>query len=389
MHQPDCRQSGFTLIEVLLALTVLAIGTLALSSLQLWLDHGTAVARQRSDAVRLAQTQLEQLRSFDRLSSASGHLAHADIAGGSDAPAAAIDAGFERRWTVAQPSRFEKRVVVEVDWTDRHGQLQRARLSTLLAGVEPADSGALAAPPPAGAMALPADGLPPVPGAAHYLGRGLSALQWPGSGSYLVFDAGSGRTRSRCIGTVSTGLGLDNVCSTPFEATIVSGSIGGLPAGFDSDAQAAALVLELAPGHSAAAQPECIVGRLPTGGPWPQRPGAAAPAAGVGASYHYACLVRVAGPGEGWSGQLRIAPGPGSLLGARDRFCALSWERNASAVRGDANEEHPIAYLDVRRSLAAQNFLFVPRIDGTTPDACPPDATVNSLAVSYLPLPPL
>lgn len=58
-------QRGFKLIEALIALAVLAVGSLALSSLQLWLDHGTALARQRSDAVRLAQTQIEQLRGSD------------------------------------------------------------------------------------------------------------------------------------------------------------------------------------------------------------------------------------------------------------------------------------------------------------------------------------
>ena len=387
--QPPVQQQGFTLIEALIALAVLAIGSLALTSLQLWLDHGTSVARQRSDAVRLAQSQLEQLRGFDRLASASGHLAHADLASGSDSPTAGTDAAFERRWTVGQPSGFEKQLVVEVGWTDRHGQPQQARLATLLASVEPADSGALATPPVAAPLGLPAHRLPPVPGAAHYLGRGLSALQWPGSGSYLVFDAARGRSISRCVGSVTTSLTAANVCSTPFEATIVSGSITGLTPGFDSDAQAAALTLTLAPGHSAAGSADCIVTRVPTSGPWPRAPGAPLPTASNGARYHYACLVAVALPGGTWSGELRLTPRAGSLLRANDRFCALSWDRDHSGTRGDSNDEHPLAYAGVQRSLGAQNFVYQPRIDATTPAPCPADATVNGLLVAHLPLPAL
>lgn len=389
MNRAPTHQHGFTLIEALIALAVLAIGSLALSSLQLWLDHGTAVARQRSDAVRLAQTQLEQLRSFDRLTSASGHLAHADLASGSDAPTAASDASFERRWTVSQPSNFETQLRVDVGWTDRHGQPQQARLATLLASVEPADSGALAAPPAATVLAFPAHALPPVPGAAHYLGRALSALQWPGSGSYLVFDAARGRTISRCVGSVTTSLTAANVCSTPFEATVVSGSITGLSSGFDSDAQAALLTLELAAGHNAADVADCIVSRVPVDGPWPRRPGTTAPASSAGARYHYACLVTVTLPGGHWSGELRIVPRAGSLLRTHDRFCALSWDRDGSGARGDANDEHPLAYTQVQRSLGAQNFVFQPRVDAVTSAPCPADATVNGRLVEHLPLPAL
>ncbi|MEN9544335.1 MAG: hypothetical protein RLZZ598_1168, partial [Pseudomonadota bacterium] len=177
------------------------------------------------------------------------------------------------------------------------------------------------------------------------------------------------------------------VCSTPFVATLISGSITGLTAGFDSDAQAAALTLELAPGHSAAAAPECFVSRVPATGPWPRSPGMPASVASATASYHYACLVPMAG--NSWSGELRIAARAGSLLRSNDRFCALSWDRNRSGVRGDTNEEHPLVYVAVNRSLAAQNFLFVPRIDATTPMPCSADATVNGLLLSHLALMPL
>ncbi len=57
------RQSGFSLIEVLIALLVLAVGLLGLSALQAQGLRGGTSAHQRSQAVVLAYDMMERMRS--------------------------------------------------------------------------------------------------------------------------------------------------------------------------------------------------------------------------------------------------------------------------------------------------------------------------------------
>ena len=58
------RQRGVALLEALIAFLVLSIGLLALSRLQTHLRTNADAARERSEAVRLAQTDIESLRVF-------------------------------------------------------------------------------------------------------------------------------------------------------------------------------------------------------------------------------------------------------------------------------------------------------------------------------------
>jgi type IV pilus assembly protein PilV len=55
------RDGGFTLIEVLFALAILAFGLLAVSSLQVSAIRGNLMARERTEAVTWAQMQMESL----------------------------------------------------------------------------------------------------------------------------------------------------------------------------------------------------------------------------------------------------------------------------------------------------------------------------------------
>lgn len=129
------RQRGITLIESLLAFVVLSVGLLALLRVQPELRQHAELARQRSEAVRLAQQEIEGLRAFTSL---DGHAAIADHAhtlepDGLGSPRYAIarrvDAGS---WPHARA------VDVSVTWTDRRGEAQQVLLSTLIAAHEPA-----------------------------------------------------------------------------------------------------------------------------------------------------------------------------------------------------------------------------------------------------------
>ena len=133
------RQRGVSLADALLALLVLSIGLVALSRLQLDLRDTAEAARERSIAVRLAQADIEGLRAF------------VNPAGWAAIDNAAVDATptgsttrymLERRvQTLAEASH--KSVTVTLHWTDRRGAPQQLQLATLIAGADPALSGAL------------------------------------------------------------------------------------------------------------------------------------------------------------------------------------------------------------------------------------------------------
>ena len=68
------RQSGFTLLEALIALLTTAFGMLAIAGLHTELSRGSDVAKQRSEAVRLAQKKIEELRAFQQVAAHTGLL---------------------------------------------------------------------------------------------------------------------------------------------------------------------------------------------------------------------------------------------------------------------------------------------------------------------------
>ena len=61
--KPSRRAAGFTLVEVLVALFVLAVGLLGLASLQLNASRGNAQSGVGTRAVLIAQSRMEMLKS--------------------------------------------------------------------------------------------------------------------------------------------------------------------------------------------------------------------------------------------------------------------------------------------------------------------------------------
>ncbi len=159
-------QPGFSLLEVLIAVLVIAVGLLALAQLHGSLLQDSGASKARTVALYLAQEKIEDLRSFETLRSAAGRQAYADISdnmGGVIAADTSTNDGntvysstdYARSWAVtdycfsavnssaatcslsAPDIPDLKQVSVTVSWQDRDGNTESITLTTLIAAADP------------------------------------------------------------------------------------------------------------------------------------------------------------------------------------------------------------------------------------------------------------
>jgi type IV pilus assembly protein PilV len=106
------QSRGFTLLEVMIALVILAIGLLGLAGLQIMAIKGNSFGQQMTAASTLAQNQLEALRE------SAGSLSN-----GNDTVTDQNGITYTRTWTVAanQPQTNMDTVDITVSWTGPTG----------------------------------------------------------------------------------------------------------------------------------------------------------------------------------------------------------------------------------------------------------------------------
>jgi Tfp pilus assembly protein PilV len=136
------------------ALAVMAFGLLGVVGMQSTMRSGADISRQRSEAVRIAQEQLEQLRNYSVLrasDAASGQLAFEEIVATPAASVAASNANTTFVLETLVPNApasdamaLVRQVRVTVAWADRSASApnQRVELSSVIAGL-PAELSAL------------------------------------------------------------------------------------------------------------------------------------------------------------------------------------------------------------------------------------------------------
>jgi type IV pilus modification protein PilV len=169
------KQSGFSLVEVMIALVILAVGILGISKLQGTLIKNSSNANQRSVAVSLAQKKIDDLKSFATLTSSTAWSAEtipasgiafthiADNEGGAALGSSGLTNGtivianttYTLSWTAedymhnaalaapiaSTPSGTYpdmKLVTVLVTWTDEGGDNQQVSLNTVIDSYPPA-----------------------------------------------------------------------------------------------------------------------------------------------------------------------------------------------------------------------------------------------------------
>jgi type IV pilus modification protein PilV len=148
------REAGFSIIEALISLLVVAFGLLAIASFQYTLSRASDVAKQRTEATRIAQREMDRLRSFGQRQS-DGNLADTrytyvdDIVSGSQTlTGLTTNTTYTMNTTVGVPpapasgDRF-RWVNIVVGWADRVGQQQSVQLSSVISDGDPGDLGPL------------------------------------------------------------------------------------------------------------------------------------------------------------------------------------------------------------------------------------------------------
>jgi Tfp pilus assembly protein PilV len=221
------RVHGTSLLEGLVALLVLALTAVGIAQLQGHLRLSAEVARQRTEAVRLAQQDIESLRAFGALAAGTGTTRSFEaIAGATRTVDAAGGYATPTRYTVTRTvdgaaMGGAKRVQVLVAWADRAGAPQQVALNTLIAAAEPSMSGALGLRRGdgngGGVASDGADGARGpfgrsvrIPFGAKDLGDGSSAFKPVGDGTLAFrFDNRSGLPTGRCASVAATTRTID------------------------------------------------------------------------------------------------------------------------------------------------------------------------------------
>lgn len=392
-HSPISRrpdQRGTSVLEALVAMLVLAVGLVGVARFQGPLRLNGEVARQRAEALRLAQAEIESLRAFTTLAATPGGRAFDPIASMSRRVDASPGDGTTTRYDLAREVAThigpgEKSVRVRATWSDRAGAIHEVVLDTLIAAADPAFTGALGLARGGDPTRGPFGRSLQVPLPAVDLGDGTSALKPVDGGTLAVrFDNRSGRVTARCP-AVAPGLpGRLLTAAALGPCAALSGQwLSGVvrfSSALPPDANAAndtppALSVALAlAGPTGAPLPTCTTEAMKgvafdgTGGRRIEAVPLTASPASLGltgwadtgerfVAYH--CLIESA-PGAAWSGRLAIVPVGwriGTAAGER-RVCRHSSDLDGSGAI-DTALEHPLDYAGVTGNLQHQNHLVI------------------------------
>jgi hypothetical protein len=140
-------QTGIGLIEVLITTIVVAVGLLAVASLQTDLMSGSGESKIRSEARTLAERKIEELRNNITLTGYNSNSAGTvtDPAN----PIVGTNATFTRTWRISDVPPFlagsanRKNISVNVSW-GAGGADERVNVVTEMAWIDPADSAQIA-----------------------------------------------------------------------------------------------------------------------------------------------------------------------------------------------------------------------------------------------------
>ena len=369
-RQRDAR--GFTLIEAMVAMIVMAFGLLSIVGLQGMLTRNADSAKQRTEAVRLAQEKLECLRSYTQIPSnltvaASRNCMGALISADTWADMATVasdplnplsstysNTSYTRGWTIGGATTDPYRTVnVLVTWTDRAGASQSYAANSVISQSNPDDEGSLGFPLPQNTnLKRPKNRNINIPVPAVDLGNGKSAYQVSPTLA-VVFSNASGYVIEKC----ST-----NVTAATYAAGTAgcAGYDGYIVAGYVSAESSVALAV--ATGINTVGVTGSDSSRAISCGFGDAKDQNNTATTIVGFKY-YLCVIPVV-KGNSWAGSIRLA---GMTAGNSNKnWLVCRFEYPASTLQTN-NERNFQPYVGVGESLDSQNYYIASSSPGTCP----------------------
>ncbi len=374
----SARTRGFALVEALASMLVLGAGMLGMAGFGVNLSRNADLAKQRSEATRLAQDQMERLRTFEQLVVQGGKLAYQDRVNGSDTPVATNQSNtvFTRNWALGGTATDDRRLVtVSVAWRDRADNLQSVVLNSMIAAANPADIGrvALSTAWPSGYY-KPMNRSAAIPTTASSIsGTGKSTLAWPGSsGGYLLFSDSTGQLLAKCTQEPK----VSNTTATANPSTcantvylLLTGFIRGkdLP---NSSGEPVVIIDQTQDIVSY----ECFTGDTVTNLTKDDK------TEEIKKFRTYSCLIKpdTTNTPPRWSGRVRLRgelnspplKGDPDRLKTGTRVCRYTVDYNNNGrIDPDAPKEHPQRYVGVTATLDNQNFALIN--ENGDKDVCP------------------
>lgn len=379
------QQSGFTLIEALITLLVMGFGMLSVAGMQLSLSRNGDMAKQRTEATRLAQERIEALRSFTGI--ATGNPNWNGLIGGTEqiSPTTYVN-GISNATNVTYTRTLSlggaitdplRAASVTVAWIDRAGDPQSVTLATVLSKSNPSDSGFLTFPLPQNTnLKRPKNRSLNIPVPSIDLGGGKSALKIS-STLTIVFSDVSGSVVQKCSGTVTaasyaqgSGSGATVGCDV-LNAVILSGFVSGF-----SPVSSGTTVVS---GNPNIPVPNDVA-IMPTGintsgiSGWDSSGGKTISciyrvatdqetSAEIPSSHYYLCVIPVTltGTGNSWSGTIRLG---GVTLSNQTKVCRFQYVSGSSSTTNLRNVQ---PYSNVNESLDNQNY----HIENSAGPDCP------------------
>jgi Tfp pilus assembly protein PilV len=401
MRATPYSERGVSLVEAMVALAVMAFGMLTVVGVQSTLRLNGDIAKQRSEATRLGQERMEELRAFLTTDATPDVQSWANIIAAAPETVDRTADGYNAVYRVQRevitnplsPDPPAKTLRITVSWTDRAGQPQGLTLSSVISSAAPALSGTLAVRPgtaAVGPVRRPLNRHPTIPAQARDFG-GTSGFVPPQRSGYgwttvFVFNNMTGFITGVCnfnFDVSNDTLTSSSVasCSNNTTGQLLSGfvrfqrSTGGpaLTAADVEDPAGPALNMRMRIGLTSLnpSAPICF-----------DDANSDSVAFGSLSFVTYFCVV-YSNAALTWSGLTEIEPrgfgddswdisndsgGPGP----NNRYRVCRYTRASNDAQTVPNEDHPRNYTDVAGNLTNQNFVVI-----SSSKQCPTDVAAN------------